>query len=161
MILLQRYKLSVTLMLLMLATFLSQFFIAHAQSPEMVNMMVEENVMIPTANVEGDHDTVNLLGHDMGPVFAGKMVHAWIALIAGILIVIVASFMRGGQLMWPILLIGIGALTDAALGLIPSPEEHLQIMWIAVLIFNLSVLLAVVWIAKIFGIFQKQQLRPI
>jgi len=151
MMLTQKNILSVVLALVVTVLLLVPFATVHAQAPEMINTMVQSETM-PSAYTGADTDEMSTQTH-LGPVFAGKMLHAWIALIAGILIIIVASFMRGGQLMWPILLIGVGALADAAIGLIPAPGEHLQVMWIAVLVFNSSVVLAVIWIARIFGIF--------
>jgi len=94
----------------------------------------------------------------MGPVFAGRMLHAWVSLGAAIVIFILAlKYLVGGAISRPIMLIGFGALGDALLGLVPSPQVHMQFMWLGSLIFSLSVILGILWMAKIFGVFAAKQ----
>lgn len=90
-------------------------------------------------------------GEMMGPTIAGKMLHAWVSLAAAIIIFILAfKFMLGHQMSRPITLIGFGALADALIGLMLTPENHMQNMWLGGLIFSSSVVLGILWIGKIF-----------
>jgi hypothetical protein len=99
-------------------------------------------------------DGTMMMGHSMGPTIGGRMLHAWVSLMAAIVIFFIAlRYMAGGKLAQPIMLIGIGALVDGLMGLISSPADHMMTMWIGALVFSSSVVLAIIWIGKIFGVF--------
>lgn len=99
--------------------------------------------------------TDGTMGHNMGIVIAGKMLHAWVSLGAAVIIFFLAlKFMTGGKLARPIMLIGFGALADAIIGLGVTPGEHMQLMWLGSLLFSTSVIVGIIWIGKIFGMFQ-------
>lgn len=100
-------------------------------------------------------DDGSVMVHSLGPTIVGKMLHAWVSLFAAIIIFVLAlKFMTGGQLSRPIMLMGFGALGDAVIGLTSTPANHLQNMWIGSLIFSLAVVIAILWIGKIFGAFK-------
>ena len=94
---------------------------------------------------------------EMGPMIADRMLHAWISALAAIIIFSLAlKYMTGGALARPIMLMGLGALMDAMIGLFPSHEGHMETMWIGSLIFSTSVVVGIIWMANIFGVFVKK-----
>jgi hypothetical protein len=97
-----------------------------------------------------------IMEHSMGPLIAERMLHAWVSLVAAMVIIFLAMMMGGGALRWPIMLIGLGAMADAGLGLVARPGEHMQVMWIGSFIFSSAVVIAIIWIGKIFGVFNKK-----
>lgn len=97
------------------------------------------------------------MGHNMGPMIAGRMLHAWVSLGAAIVIFFLAlKYMTGGKLSRPIMLIGFGAMSDSLIGLTMSPTQHMQWMWLAATIFSVSVIIGILWMGQIFGIFQSK-----
>lgn len=95
------------------------------------------------------------MGHNMGPMIAGRMLHAWVSLAAAIIIFFLAlKYMTGGKLSRPIMLIGFGALGDSLIGLTMTPTQHMQWMWLAATIFSVSVVIGILWMGSIFGVFQ-------
>ena len=95
--------------------------------------------------------------HDTGPILLNSMLHAWVSLAAAIAIFALAlKYMVGGKLSRPIMLMGFGALTDAIIGLFFTSSSHLNYMWLGSLVFSVSVILGIIWMANIFGVFQKQ-----
>lgn len=115
-------------------------------SGDMGSMMMAEN-----ADGMMDHN-------NMGIVIAGRMLHAWVSLGAAVIIFFLAlKFMTGGKLARPIMLIGFGALADAIIGLGMTPGEHMQLMWLGSLIFSASVVVGIIWMGKIFGMFQSNK----
>ena len=108
---------------------------------------------IDTSGVVVVEDGAMMLGA-MGPTILNRMLHAWVSLVAAIVIFVLAlKFLRGGKLAQPVFLIGLGALADALLGLTASPGAHMQTMWLGSLLFSTAVVIAIVWMAKIFGVF--------
>ena len=136
---------------IVIATFLAIFAfapIAFAQEEE--KQMEEGTVMAGNGSMT--------MENTMGPVVADRMLHAWVSLAAAIVIFIIAlKYMAGGQLAKPVMLMGVGALGDSLSGLIPPPEIHMQWMWLGSLIFSTSVVLAILWMGKIFGVFARKQ----
>lgn len=95
--------------------------------------------------------------HNTGPILLNSMLHAWVSLAAAIAIFALAlKYMVGGKLSRPIMLMGFGALTDAIIGLFFTSSSHLNYMWLGSLVFSVSVILGIIWMANIFGVFQKQ-----
>lgn len=93
---------------------------------------------------------------DAGPVFAGRMLHAWTSLLAGIIIFFLAlKYITGGKLALPMMLIGFGALSDAVFGLIISPANNMEFVWLGNLIFSVSVVLGIIWMGYLFGSFTR------
>jgi hypothetical protein len=91
-----------------------------------------------------------------GPMFAGRMLHAWTSLIAAIIIFFLAlKYMTGGKLAYPIMLIGLGALSDAVFGLMTSPANNIEFAWLGNLIFSVAVVFAVIWMGYLFGGFTR------
>lgn len=96
--------------------------------------------------------------HNTGPILLNGMLHAWVSLIAAIAIFALAlKYMVGGKLSRPIMLMGFGALTDSIIGLFFTSSSHLNYMWLGSLVFSVSVVLGIIWMANIFGVFQKQK----
>lgn len=92
----------------------------------------------------------------MGPMIAGRMLHGWSSLVAALVLFFLGfKTMKGGRMAKPIILIGIGALIDASIGLFPPGEEHIKYMWLGSLVFSSSVVLAVIWLNYILGVFKK------
>lgn len=95
---------------------------------------------------------------------ATRMAYVWTAVAAAVIIfALVGKYMGGGTLGRPIALMGVGAIINAAIGFIPilvsmtsntvlSPSTELQFVFLGSLIFNISVLAGVFWIAKVFGV---------
>lgn len=97
-----------------------------------------------------------IMSSSIGPVFAGRMLHAWTSLVAAVIIFFLAlKYMKGGKLAQPIMLIGIGALSDAVIGLIISPINNMEFLWMGNLIFSVTVVLGVVWMGYLFGGFTR------
>lgn len=95
-----------------------------------------------------------------GPLLAGRMLYAWVSFVAAILIFILAvEYMAGGELSKPILLMGFGALVDAQIGLLLPPAVHVQFMWLGSLVFSMTVVLGIIWMAQIFGVFKSTRKR--
>ncbi len=92
-----------------------------------------------------------------GPVFAGLMLHSWISfiiLLVSIAIVFVLfRFVRDSELGKPIGLFLLAAILDVFVGAIFSLETNIESMWLIFAVVNVFVLLALIWIAKILGIF--------
>lgn len=120
--------------------------ISFADSP-----MTQENIIS-----SGQMKNTTMSAHE-GPMFYNIMLHAWVSLLAAIAIFILGlKYMVGGKLSRPIMLMGFGALTDALIGIFFSSYSHLDYMWFGSLAFSLSVVLGIIWMANIFGVFQKQ-----
>jgi len=100
-------------------------------------------------------------GVGIGSAFV-KMFPAWISLAGAIVLLVLASkHMKGGRLARPFILIGLGTLVDALTQIITSfsladiitaPSYYPQIIFVASLLFRLSVVLGAIWIAGIFGV---------
>lgn len=97
------------------------------------------------------------MGNSNEVFILGPIIPAWVALVSGILIIIFALHMRGGKIMWPFMLLGLGQLFDAAVGLVPSPEQYAEFFLYLGPVFNLVVLIAVIWIGSLFGVIQKKR----
>lgn len=95
--------------------------------------------------------------HIMGPILGGRMLHAWLGLGAAVVIFFLTlGMMRGGRLAQPIFLIGLGVLADALIGVVLPPLEHAKWMWLGSLMLNGAIVVAVLWIAQIFGVFRRK-----
>jgi len=93
----------------------------------------------------------------VAPLFTSRTAHAWVALAAGVIVTLLAVSLKGGKLMWPILLIGLGALVSASLGLFPDEEQGMRLAWVASLVFNLAVVLGIFWMGRILGVFRSRR----
>lgn len=101
---------------------------------------------------------ITIPSHDTGPMLLNGMLHAWVSLAAAIAIFALGlKYMVGGKLSRPIMLMGFGALADAIVGLFFTSSSHLDYMWLGSLAFSLSVVFGIIWMASIFGVFQKQK----
>lgn len=143
-----KFKIKVfSLFILLTLIIIPQLSFAHhldGQNADIMDGMTENQI-----NITKSHE---------GPVFYNVMLHAWVSLLAAVAIFMLGlKYMVGGRLSRPIMLMGFGALTDAIIGIFFSSYSHLDYMWIGSLVFSLSVILGIIWMAQIFGVFQKQQ----
>lgn len=94
------------------------------------------------------------------------MFPAWISLAGAVIVMVLASkYMAGGALAKPFKLIGFGILVDAlaqiispliSSGLVMAPPFYGHIVLTAGLVFRLSVVAGVIWIAGIFGVLRQK-----
>ncbi|MDP3954062.1 MAG: hypothetical protein Q8Q06_01415 [bacterium] len=91
---------------------------------------------------------------------------AWISLAGAMTVLVLAhKYMHGGQLAKPFQLIGIGVFIDAmtqifssfvSAGAITAPPFYSETMIVVGLVFRLSVVIGVIWIAGIFGVLRQK-----
>ncbi|MBI2577578.1 MAG: hypothetical protein HYV77_01905 [Candidatus Wildermuthbacteria bacterium] len=132
-----------------MAKFFIVFALLAASAFIFTDALAQQNMM----SVQTAQDSH--LMENIGPTLWGKMLHAWIALAGAVLIFSLAlKFMVGGALARPIMLIGFGVLADAIVGLFLTDAEHMNLMWLGSLLSSGAIVLAIIWIAQIFGVFQ-------
>jgi len=87
----------------------------------------------------------------IGPVIFDRVLNAWASLVAAIIIFLLAlTYMKGGYLARPILVIGVGALTDAIVGLALPPVLYAEWAWVGSLVLSFCIIIAVFWMERLF-----------
>jgi len=87
----------------------------------------------------------------IGPVLFGRVLHAWVLLIASVIIfTLVLKYMKGGYLARPLLLIGFGILVSALLGISVPPSVYISWTWVGDIVISVCVIVAIFWIERLF-----------